>query len=320
MTSIAAVLPTSRTTSTDTAQSQQQQQQQQLQPQHHISKSFDSASSPRTESVTGAGVRDVAATKTDNKTVMQQEHRQQHQQSQQAPVSILKKSSTEPLVIDTGANAASRKQVASSQQQQQQQQRSGHGELNDVLAELDSIAAQTRQLSKSLSFPSVSTHHLQVSPTSPSPSSPRLLGARSPDPTSTDVSPRSSIISTMAASIDAKLQGKTTSVHPKLAALHEARSLDRSGVTRRQLEQLSVASTSSNSGTIHKSVTLRKPRPLRKAQTVSLTGLGLGVDPDLMSLLASRKEKSASDDEEQKSTSPSRYFYTKADAFMLPHC
>ena len=55
-----------------------------------------------------------------------------------------------------------------------------------------------------------------------------------------------------------------------------------------------------------RSVVLRKPRPLRKAQTISLTGVGLGVDPDLMGLLASRKERTTSDDEDDKATSPSR--------------
>lgn len=108
----------------------------------------------------------------------------------------------------------------------------------------------------------------------------------------------------MCACISSSQTGKSPPCHPKLTALHETKSLDRSGIARRQLEHLlnsdpsSSGSASNQSAPIPKTVALRKPRPLlRKSQTVSLTGLGIGVDPDLMTLLASRKERSLSDDE-----------------------
>jgi hypothetical protein len=294
VTTIAAVLPTSHVVSTDISRPSVQQQQQQ---QVRTAGSSDLTSAPKTVQFSNTAASETAR-KSESTPAMQPRRDQQLELQKQAPVSILKKQPNEPLVIDT----SSQQPVSQAPGNKTQQQ---HHELNSALAELDSIAATTRQLSKSLSFPSMSPHHLQVSPTSSS--SHLHASSQSPEPSSPDPGHRS-IISTVTAALDAKLHGKTT-VHPKLSALHETRSLDRSGIARRQLEQLThpgAGGTSlSTSGTgIHKTVTLRKPRPLRKAQTVSLTSLGLGVDPDLMSFLASRKEKSASDDEDQKTPSP----------------
>jgi len=319
---VAAILPTSRASTTDsTRQTIQQQWQFQQQPKPQPSQQHNEQKREQHRSLTSVDVTDptrnrqLNATSTPSTTHrnvaenssatpeihhnsqhQQQQPQQQQQQQQlrqarqQEPTSILKTPASD---LVTSRQALSRPQTLPATTNPPE----GSSELNEALAELDSIASQTRQLSKSLSLPTESSNRLQVSPT---PSSSRLhSGSRSPEP--------SSLISAVTAALDARMQGKTT-VHPKLAALHETRSLDRSGVARRQLEQLinPVASTNPTAG-IHKTVALRKPRPLRKAQTVSLTGIGLGVDPDLMSLLASRKEKSASDDEDQKTPSSSRY-------------
>ena len=81
--------------------------------------------------------------------------------------------------------------------------------------------------------------------------------------------------------------------------LQSARSVDSSGVIKKHLDHLeSMFRPGTGDPHVKKSVQLRKPRPLRKAETVDLTTVGIGVDPELMQLLKTRKEKSASDDED----------------------
>jgi len=119
-------------------------------------------------------------------------------------------------------------------------------------------------------------------------------------------------------------QQQPKSPRAETAPLQSAKSLDSSGVIKKHLVQLeSIFAPGGGTGdaNVKKSVHLRRPRPLRKAQTVDLTSVGLGVDPELMLLLKTRKEKSASDEEDSAATSrddsvsaTSRYIGTVAES------
>ena len=107
-----------------------------------------------------------------------------------------------------------------------------------------------------------------------------------------------------AAAADRKLR-QPRSPRADASPLQSAKSLDSSGVIKKHLVHLESmfrpGAGDAHLQQLRKSVQLRKPRPLRKAQTVDLTRhVGIGVDPELMQLLRTRKEKSASDDEDAK--------------------
>jgi len=172
-------------------------------------------------------------------------------------------------------------------------------EVDRALRVLDSIAAETRSLSASLSrtttAPTSSTAttasplRVQTSQTSTAVvvGSPRDSAAPVPDPQK----PRQ--------------QPQPKSPRGQAGQLQSAQSLDSSGVIKKHLVHLESLFRPGVGGDPHvkKSVSLRTPRPLRKAQTVDLTTVGIGVDPELMQLLRTRKEKSASDDEDSAAKS-----------------
>ena len=158
-------------------------------------------------------------------------------------------------------------------------------EVDRALRALDSIAAETRSLSTSLSrsntLPAATTTtplRVQTSQASTA----VVVGSPRDAPAIPDHKPHEQKSS----------RAETTPLQP-------ARSLDSSGVIKKHLDHLeSIFRPGAGDPHVKKSVHLRKPRPLRKAQTVDLTTVGIGVDPELMQLLRTRKEKSASDDED----------------------
>ena len=158
-------------------------------------------------------------------------------------------------------------------------------EVDRALRALDSIAAETRSLSTSLSR----TRTLSASATT-TPS----RGQTSPASTAVVVgSPRD------AAPVPDQKRLRQKSPRAETSRLHAALSLDSSGVIKKHLAHLeNIFRPGASDPHVKKSVHLRKPMPLRKAQTVDLTTVGIGVDPELMQLLRTRKEKSASDDED----------------------
>jgi len=159
-------------------------------------------------------------------------------------------------------------------------------EVDRALRALDSIAAETRSLSTSLSrattMPSSTTTHplrVQTSQTSTA----VVVG-----------SPRGSTAVPDQKFRQQKSPGAETTTH-----LQKSKSLDTSGVIKKHLVHLEqIFRPGASDPHVKRSVSLRKPRPLRKAQTVDLTTVGIGVDPELMQLLQTRKERSASDDED----------------------
>jgi len=170
-----------------------------------------------------------------------------------------------------------------------QQRRGGTAAVDDevhrALRVLDSIAAETRSLSTSLSRTTTMTTSTTSSP----------LRVQTSQPSTAVVvgSPRDS-----AAASDQKSR-QPKSPRGETTHLKSAGSLDSSGVIKKHLVHLeSIFRPGASDPHVKKSVSLRKPRPLRKAQTVDLTAVGIGVDPELMQLLRTRKEKSASDDED----------------------
>ena len=161
-------------------------------------------------------------------------------------------------------------------------------EVDRALRALDSIAAETRSLSTSLgratatpASTTTTTTSLPLRQQTSLPSTAVVVGSRR----DADQKPR-----------------QPRSPRSDAAApppLQSAKSLDSSGVIKKHLVHLeSIFRPGAGDAHLKKSVHLRKPRPLRKAQTVDLTHVGIGVDPELMQLLQTRKEKSASDDEE----------------------
>jgi len=148
--------------------------------------------------------------------------------------------------------------------------------VDRALRALDSIAAEARSLSTSLGR------------TTSTPASAVTTSPRNP-------APQTSTAIVVGNQRDTKTRGG-----PKSPGIQTAKSVDSSGVIKRHLDHLEsiFRPGASDAATVKKSVSLRKPRPLRKAQTVDLTSHGIGVDPELMQLLRTRKEKSASDDED----------------------
>ena len=159
-------------------------------------------------------------------------------------------------------------------------------EVDRALRALDTIAAETRSLSTSLGRTATTASTTATSPL-------RLPTSQ----TSTAVvvgSPRDT-----AAPVADQKPSRQKSPRAETAPLQSAKSLDSSGVIKKHLVHLeSMFRPGAGDPHLKKSVHLRKPRPLRKAQTVDLTHVGIGVDPELMQLLQTRKEKSASDDED----------------------
>ena len=166
-------------------------------------------------------------------------------------------------------------------------------EVDRALRALDSIAAETRSLSTSLGRDA--TASTTTTTTSPL--------RQQPSQTSTAVvvgSPRDAAVPAAApAAADQTPRQLRSPRAADTAPLQSAKSLDSSGVIKKHLVHLeSMFRPGASDPHLKKSVHLRKPRPLRKAQTLDLTHVGLGVDPELMQLLSTRKEKSASDEED----------------------
>ena len=182
---------------------------------------------------------------------------------------------------------------------------------------MDSIAAETRSLTTSLG--------LMKTIAASGATSPQRVQGSQPQSTAVVVgSPRGT--ATVAADQKPRQQQQQQPKSPRAetAPLQSAKSLDSSGVIKKhlvQLESIFAPAGGSVDANVKKSVHLRRPRPLRKAQTVDLTSVGLGVDPELMLLLKTRKEKSASDEEDSAATSrddsvsaTSRYIGTVAES------
>ena len=163
-------------------------------------------------------------------------------------------------------------------------------EVDRALRVLDSIAAETRSLSTSLSrtttlLTSTTSTPLRVQTSQASTAV--VVGSQRDVAPVPDQKPRQQKFP----------RAQTT-------PLQSAKSLDSSGVIKKHLVHLeSIFRPGVSDLHLKKSVQLRRPKPLRKAQTVDLTTVGIGVDPELMQLLQTRKEKSASDDEDSAAKS-----------------
>jgi len=177
-------------------------------------------------------------------------------------------------------------------------------EVDQALRELDSIAAETRSFSASLGRTTATSASSTTTTTPPrAQTSQTSTAVVVGSPRDTDQKPRHQMSPRaenkplqLAMNLDS---GVVKQKRETTKPLQSAKSLDSSGVIKKHLVHLeSIFRPGASDQHVKKSVHLRKPRPLRKAQTVDLTAVGIGVDPELMQLLSTRKEKSASDDED----------------------
>jgi len=196
-------------------------------------------------------------------------------------------------VVDSSSVAA---QITQAERQQLTLSSSGVGvqrrggtaavddEVDRALRALDSIVAETRSLSTSLSRTT----------TMPSTATTTTVSRVQTSQVSTAV-----VVGSQRDNMSAPDEKRRLQKSPS-SRLQSAPSLDSSGIIKKHLVHLEniFRPGGASDAQVKKSVQLRKPRPLRKAQTVDLTAHGIGVDPELMQLLQTRKEKSASDDED----------------------